>query len=137
MHVRNSDLRTDYEALFERIRPGVPGADLLVCSDDATVIERARRVFDKSRVLTVTITPHNGNKNLHDSARYSSDHARMQATVAAITDLCALGGARKLHFADVTRGYPSGFSVLAGYLQRNQTLIDDLLARPRHARIGH
>jgi hypothetical protein len=129
VHVRNTDYCTDYEPFLASIRPAMAGLDVLVCSDDAAAIARARYVLDRSRVLTVTRTPQTRHRPLHDSSTHRSRAGRRRATIAAITDLLALGGARELHFADVTAGYPSGFSLLARHLNENKELIDALLAR--------
>lgn len=127
VHVRNTDYRTDYEPLFAAIRTQLAGRDVLVCSDDAGAIARARQVFDRSHVLTVTHTPDIPGQPLHQHRTYRSDGDKVRATIAAITDLMALGGANDLHFADVTRGYPSGFSRLARHLNDNKPVIRSLL----------
>lgn len=125
VHVRNTDLKTDYKDLFSRISPEVKGKRLLVCSDDPIVISYARSYFNSSEILTSSEIPDIGGKPLHlfGNARKS--------TIDTIVDLIALGKSEKLFFSFVSEGRPSGFSGLAGYLSQNKYLIDALI-EPSH-----
>lgn len=128
LHVRNTDHRTDYETLFRQTRPRTEGRSVLVCSDDAAVIARARQVFDRATVITASDLPDTGNRPLHRRESHGSDQALAAAMLGALADLMALGQASELVFADVAAGYPSGFSRLAATLQADPDLHRALLA---------
>lgn len=128
VHVRNTDYSTAYENLFKDIYPKVANKSLLVCSDDAAVIAHARSFFDASKILTSSHADHTGNRPLHSRyKKHGSERQRKTAAINAITDLIALGRASELYFANVTAGFPSGFSTLAEYLCGNKQVIDALL----------
>lgn len=128
LHVRNTDYKTEYEDFFREIYPRVASQSLLVCSDDAAVIARARTFFDRSRILTSSLPAHTGNRPLHFRfKKRGSDEQRRQATIDALVDLIALGQAKELFFANVTAGFPSGFSMLAEYLCRHKSVVEALL----------
>jgi hypothetical protein len=132
VHVRNTDYRTDYVALFESMYDQVAWKNLLVCSDDAGAISHARSFFRHSVVITATAIPNAVGKPLHRGSTYDSHDERVRATITALTDLLALGCAQEFHYAkivsDGNRGPTrSGFSLLADHLFRNRHLIESLL----------
>lgn len=139
VHVRNTDYRTDYLPLFESIYDKTIGRNVLVCSDDPDVIVHARSFFRDSVVITATTIPNSARKPLHLRNSYDSQEERVQATIMALTDLLALGGAEELCYAkSVTSGEPlrlgkSGFSLLADHIFRNKHLIASLLGLPETA----
>lgn len=136
IHVRNTDIQTNFEQLFARTAPLVEGFTLLVCSDDRQVIERARRFFTSSRVVTVSDIPDSQGAPLH-RATAADEAVRFTQAVNAVVDLLALGGADTVHYTtdsvygtNATRQrMPSGFSRLAAHLARNKHVIDGLLQR--------
>jgi len=135
VHVRNTDVRTNTERLFKRIAPHVRDRTLLVCSDDARVIDQARDFFSSSRIVVVSDIPHTDGVPLHLGNAKSTEAVRRKHAVDAIVDLLALGGADTVfHATDSSyrRGNKevkkvSGFSRLAAHLSRNKHVIDSLL----------
>ncbi len=130
IHVRNTDYETDYVRLFESVFERATGQSVLVCSDDADVIAHAKAFFSRSTVVTVSEIPQKDRRPLHRRGTWKGERERQFATIAALTDLLALGGADELFFANVTAGHPSGFSLLAHYLAKNRRLIGELLSAP-------
>ena len=135
VHVRNTDIRTDFERLFASIAPRVQGRTLLVCSDDAGVVRRAREVFTSSHVVSVGNVPDRNGAPLHLGAAVAEEAARRAQAVEAIVDLVALGGAETVfHASDSVLGASrrrvvSGFSRLAAHLAGNKHVLDALLQR--------
>jgi hypothetical protein len=132
VHVRNTDYRTDYVALFESIYDQVAGKNVLVCSDDAGAISHARSFFRDSVVITATAIPNAAGKPLHRRSTYASHDERVRATITALTDLLALGCAEELYYAKSVSGGDQGparsnFSLLANHICRNKHLIESLL----------
>jgi hypothetical protein len=127
IHVRNTDYQTNYESLFNTIYPEVTGKSVLICSDDAGVIARAKDFFNTSKVFNVSEIPHTDQKPLHNEWTMKSDEDRKNAAINSIVDLCALGLSGKLYFMNVTAGHPSGFSRLARHLHENKYLVLNLL----------
>lgn len=128
IHVRNTDHSTDYEALYRQVLPRIEGRTVLICSDDALAISRARQVFDRATVITAIDLPDTGNRPLHRRDSHASDTAHREAMIAALIDLLALGQASEVIFANVAAGYPSGFSRLATYLCANKPVLKALLS---------
>lgn len=127
IHVRNTDYQTNYESLFNKIYPAVAGKSVLICSDDAEVIAKAKSFFNASTVLNSSEIPHTNQKPLHDKLTMKSDEDRKASATSSIVDLCALGLSGKLYFMNVTADHPSGFSGLAKHLNENKYLILNLL----------
>lgn len=127
IHVRNTDYQTNYESLFNRIYPEVAGKSVLVCSDDAEVIAKAKDFFDASTVLNASEIPHTNQMPLHGERTMKADEDRKASAINSIVDLCALGLSDKLYFMNVTAGHPSGFSSLARHLNENKRLVLKLL----------
>ena len=52
VHIRNTDVRTDYLSAFREMFPQVQGRKLLVCSDDLLCREEAKQFFVESEVVS-------------------------------------------------------------------------------------
>jgi len=140
IHVRNTDYQTKFEDLFKDIYPMVCDQSLLVCSDDAEVILRAKSFFTLSKILISSHPIQTGKKPLHLSTTHNDDEQRKKATINSLIDLIALGRSTELYYSNVTAGHPSGFSRLAMYLCENKNVIDALLkfdtSTPTSASLG-
>jgi hypothetical protein len=129
IHVRNTDYRTDFRPFFSNIHTETIGKRLLVCSDDRGVIEEARAFFSEAETFVVSDIPNTNQHPLHERQNLS-DEERHANAVSSIVDLLALGASDKLYFSDITRGYPSGYSRLAKYLNDHKAVIRRLVHGP-------
>ncbi len=121
VHVRNTDMNTDYKTFFANIADRLAQKDVLICSDDRACIDYGHAFFTESRVHTVSDIPDTGGKPLHTNASLD----RFNANLDMLVDLFCLANGRALHLTRVDRGFLSGFSRLAQSLHRDR----DLLAR--------
>jgi hypothetical protein len=119
IHIRNTDLKTNYLPFFKKIFPEVAGKKLAICSDDFTCRETAKIFFNQSDVVTITQLPNTHGKPLHKKkiSHYDRD-------VAMLTDLFCLACAKKLFIAKPVNASDgiSGFSLLAYMLHKNKTI---------------
>lgn len=136
VHVRHTDLKTDYRGLFHSIYPKVVDQNILVCSDSAEVVAYAKKFFDRSVVWTVSDIP-SVNGPLHHHT-YASDDERDGATISALTGILALGRSGGLFIGPTSSklpwmkaaGHISGYSSLAAFLFQNKGVIAHLLSSP-------
>lgn len=124
VHVRNTDLKTDYAAFFETIRPRVAGKRVLLCSDDHACVAEAKRFFGESHVVTISNIPDTGGRPLHDNRALR----RYDANVDAIADLLGLALGEDVLFAKTERNTVSGFSKLAHRLNKRPDVVRGLLS---------
>ena len=128
IHVRNTDLRTDVDAFLASVAPSLGTELVVVCSDDASVLERARRLLGDVRVESVAHVPDLGGRPVHHARGIDVRHLVGEAFV----DLMAMAGARRLFTTEVLgRGglRASGFSILARSLNERPEVVDRLLWR--------
>lgn len=130
IHVRNTDLSTDYVALFANCRRLFAGRRLLVCSDSAEVKAYAARVFADSTILSAADIPDLPGLPLH--ATRGTDPRK--TAVDLLCDLFAIARSSNFVFTTVrsrggTRPGFSGFSVLADMLRQQPAVVRGLLAR--------
>ncbi|PPC88318.1 MAG: hypothetical protein CTY31_03850 [Hyphomicrobium sp.] len=118
VHVRNTDYRTDYESYFSEIKDRVRDKTVVVCSDDVSCIAYARNFFTESSIMTVSEIPDTNGKTLHHNKKLN----RYQTNLDALTDLIALSLSTELYFANVDKGFPSGYSRLANNLNRRKNI---------------
>jgi hypothetical protein len=149
VHVRNTDYRTDYVGLFERLRRRVGRQVLLVCSDDPAVVDYARGVFaGPVLVSTVRLPSAHPAGAQHSPNAYHETEQRRRVAMDSLVDLVALANARRLYYAPLGAvidrptatgqmsfrqfgvGPVSGFSQLAGYLCTRKDRLDALLDVP-------
>jgi hypothetical protein len=127
VHVRNTDYQTDYKPFLESISSEVAGKRLLMCSDDVDAIRYAKNFFSSSDVFAVSDIPDTHQSPIHEERTKLSDEQREKNAINSIVDLLLLGMSEKLFFTNVTQGFPSGYSRLAGYLNENKDVIRGLV----------
>lgn len=130
IHVRHTDLSTDYVALFENCRRLFAGRRVLVCSDSAEVKAHAGKVFDGGSVLSAADIPDTSGLPLHQTEWTNPE----KTTVDLLCDLFAIARGRTFVFTavksrDGRRPGFSGFSVLADMLRQQPAVARGLLAR--------
>jgi hypothetical protein len=122
IHVRNTDVKTNYREFFSSIKSIVDGEYLLLVTDSHEVIEYANSFFN-SKILTVSKIPDLQGLSLHHNPMYTS----WQSNIDCFADLIALSGSRSIILPSPTIGYPSGFAKLAIDLMMRPCLVNDLL----------
>ncbi len=133
IHVRNTDMRTNYRRLFRRLRKALAGKDVLIASDDAASIAFAKAYFTDSNVFTVSDIPDTGGVRLHRNAALD----RPATNLDSFVDLLAMAGAKSLHFERhetwnrwlglFSERPVSGFAKLAEALHKRPDLVESLL----------
>jgi hypothetical protein len=127
IHIRHTDFRTeDWRSFLKSIRSELTGRTVLMCSDNAEVVEGARMILKEANVRTVTeISRHDG-RPLHN--RTDADQASViQIHHKAFIDLFCLAAATDLFWTVEGRLRASGFSRLAGALCEDRALLASLL----------
>lgn len=130
IHVRHTDLSTDYVALFANCRRLFAVRRLLVCSDSAEVKAYAATVFADSAILSAADIPDLPGQPLHEAKGENPE----KTTVDLLCDLFAIARSSTYVFTAVrSRGGRrpgfSGFSVLADMLRQQPAVVRGLLAR--------
>ena len=136
VHVRNTDYVSNWEIVVRHLCDVGYTGHLLVCSDDPIIIEKFRDSFGESRVFNFTkyfnssgSTPLHFVPDLHDKDLFIRNSQ-------SIIDLLLLSLSRSLICAPlaVNSENPdgravSGFSELAKSLQRDRSLLSNLISR--------
>ncbi len=127
IHVRNTDMKTDYFAFFENLKRELTARNLLICSDDRACIEHAKVFFRSCNIFSASEIP-----NLPSGGRLHENSAlnRFKANTDAIVDLFALSGASRIHYTRPSSNNAhkfSGFSRLAVMLHADPQLRSCLL----------
>lgn len=143
VHVRNTDVKTNYRKFFRRNLKAFKGQNVLVCSDDQEVIDFAREFLNESVVFTTSVERSKDGSPLH-VGQSVVDRGRSVA-VESLTDLVALSQAKQLLHTNLNLGLGrrpmriarvltnimlrrrplrriSGFTSLALYLQKNERI---------------
>jgi hypothetical protein len=127
IHVRNTDIQSDYEELFDNARQRLTGRRVLVCSDDSAVIAAAHKQLSESHVFTVTTTEVANGSPLHKLGGTRSPEERRLLNFNAIVDLICLSKSRELLIARPKSGQLSGYSALAQSLHGRSDIVLKLL----------
>lgn len=127
IHIRNSDIKSDYHEFFNRMKEKFDNQIVLVCSDDSRVIEYAIRNLDKSVVLTSSEIPQLAGQP-YQIPFVNGAEAREKLSMDALVDLVALGESQELFSTliinrEVVR---SGFSQLAAELCADKSISQEL-----------
>jgi len=128
IHIRNTDIRTDYRSFLSEAAPNLSGRRVLVCSDDRAVIRSAKELLTGSQVFTVTETEDTGGQPLHKQGISRDTDERRRLNINMLVDLLCLASSRKLLItASNKQCSNSGFSSLAELLHEHPYLINQLM----------
>lgn len=127
VHVRNTDMKTDYKRFFSDIADDVIGKKLLVCSDNDEVITYAKNNLPADDMITISDIPTNGEVPLHDRDDYNNEELYTNALNTFI-DLFSLALSKNLHISKNVSGGFSGFSILAINLFKNKEILREILS---------
>lgn len=131
VHIRHSDLQTDYVPFLAQCADALAGRNVLVCSDDGDVLQQAPLLLPRLRVATVSsVPPSRGvpyQADFHPRRR-----ARRKLAIDTLVDLIALASASEVIFPEIANCATqfSGFSRLARDLAGRPDIIDGLLGTP-------
>lgn len=128
LHVRHTDLATDYRPALEDLRQaGI--ADLFLATDNVEVLRVAREMLPATTVHSFADLPEIGGRPIHRAPDRQVAQAR---NTDSILDLLTLALAHRLVILKIpqqgTHGY-SGFSLLAKALHTNRTVLRSLIDR--------
>lgn len=143
IHIRNTDIQTDYASFFKTLIKKVnPESQLVICSDDpamqaeASTFFGAKRVYKKNQLINEFLPFLNAPKptasqRSHDPDLYISDLDKKIFVVRSVADLFCLAGADSLHFCKTAQSsfgndqkrMTSGYSLLAEILKKDPTLL--------------
>ena len=126
VHVRNTDYQTDYKSFFEKISDKLENKNVLICSDDSSVIDYAHTKFINSNVFSSSDIPSDCRPRHKNKSEAGAEEDFLNAS-NSIVDLVALARGKELHFSNVTAGFPSGFSRLATFLHNNPDIVEQWL----------
>lgn len=136
IHIRNTDIRTDYRTFLSQAARRLSGRRVLVCSDDLAVIRAANEILDASQVFTVTTTEDTGGQPLHNLGVSRNDKDRRRLNTNMLVDLLCLASSRELL---ITASQPqccnSGFSGLAKLLHDHPNLINQLVGTTTQSKL--
>jgi len=127
VHVRNTDLKTDYVTAIESLKK-LNINRLFVATDSAEVLNAFKIEFGNQLISFSDIQPE-VNLNSNGSLHFENNNPRKNNT-NAILDLLTLAMAETLHMVELhgcTWAKYSGFSVLAMLLKSNPNTLKDLI----------
>lgn len=118
VHIRNTDLSTDYESFIKSITWALRDRDVLIGTDSGEIQERLPSLASEVNALHfLTELDPSREIRLHDT-----DSTDETSNLEMFSDLFALAMGRRLYFTTTKQGYVSGFSGLAyGLSQSNLT----------------
>lgn len=123
IHIRNSDIKSDYKEFFSRMKSQLDNQKVLICSDDSHVIEYAKRYLENSVVLTSSEIPDLGGQP-YQIPFVDGEEARNKLSLDALVDLIALGESQELFSTLIVNREVahSGFSQLAAELCADKSI---------------
>ena len=127
VHIRNSDIKSDYKEFFSRMKNQFDNQVVLICSDDSHVIEYAKHCLEKSVVLTSSEIPDLGGQP-YQIPFVHGEEAKKKLSIDALVDLIALGESREVFSTLIVNREVahSGFSQLAAELCADKSIAHEL-----------
>ena len=123
IHVRNTDVKTNFIELFKSVKEYVHDKNLLVCTDSMEVLNYAKVYFKNTNVFSLSNIPDSKGESLHHNPKITD----WSINVGALTDLFAMSLSQKLILPSKDIGYLSGFANLGRMLFERKYLVNQLL----------
>jgi len=124
IHIRNTDLETDFESFFKTIKKEVENKNILVCSDNIKCIHYAKKYFKHSNVMSVSNIPDLKGQPLHRLNKLNPYECNLNSLI----DLFALAKSENVLITKHSMGSISGFSMLALKLNENPEVLAGLFS---------
>lgn len=123
MHIRHSDVKSDYHRFLSNTRTFVAGQSVLLCTDSSEVLKRAKAILSQSSLVLISVPPDTGGLPLHDRQEFTDNAINL----SMLADLMALSLSDVIIRPSHSCGYLSGFATLAIELQKRPWIIRQLL----------
>jgi hypothetical protein len=127
IHVRQTDDPVDADGFLTALRESLAGRRVLVCTDDAAIVARARGILTSSEVFTASKIQDARGRPQHAVDAFPDPAARHRANLDALVDLVALGRADRVVLSRGYSGRHSGFGRLAKLLCEHRDVLAGLL----------
>ena len=127
IHIRNTDLQSDFLGLFKRLRPELEGKRILICSDDHKVKLEATKAFPNSEVFSTSEIPALNGKP-YQRPFLNTLAGERKLVIDSLTDLFGLTFATEFHSATIINRMEkdSGYSQLARKLREDPQIVTNL-----------
>lgn len=130
IHVRYTDLKTDYESLIFQLNQININQNILLCSDSLKVIDYCKKELKDKNIIVINYPPEhiNVNRGIHLISSYDKE----KINTASIIDLMCLAASNNFYYAKIV-DHPrptksmSGFSRLAMMLNQDKELLTRLI----------
>jgi len=128
IHIRNSDLRSNWRMFLREQGSTLAGRVVVVCSDDAEVVRSAPAMLGRSRVITPSRVPTTG--GVPYQAGFVHGRLRRKLVIDTLVDLLALAGADEVLCPPVVnrKDPSSSFTRLARAVGQTPGLREQLLS---------
>ena len=128
IHIRNTDMKTNYHEYIKKIKDKVADKTLVICTDDQKV---AAFIFSEMPNTNIITTPtlvqakgHPLHRTHYAGIKLIESKAEMFTAICnTLIDLSILAMSDQLFFTKNCNGHFSGFSLLANYLHSNPKLM--------------
>jgi len=121
IHVRNTDLTTDYKTFFDSLNDKIKGK-VVVCTDDFGCQQYARTFWGHRLVVTHSV-PDTSGAPLH----YYEGTDQYTINLETLIDLFVLAAAENFYCCKTDQGRVSGFAQLVESLRSNTNVIKKLI----------
>ncbi len=128
IHVRQTDDPVDADGFLTRLRESLAGRRVLICTDDAAIVAKARGILTSSEVFTASTIQDANGRPQHAADTFPDPAARRRANLDALVDLIALGRAERVVLSRGYSGRFSGFGRLAKLLCEHRDVLEGLLS---------
>ena len=131
IHIRNTDMKTNYQEYIQTIKYKVSDKTLVICTDDKKVVEFILSEMPNTNIITTPTLERAKGHPLHMThqagIKLIESKAEMFTSICdTLIDLSILAMSNQFFFTKNCNGNFSGFSLLANYLHSNPKLIDKL-----------
>lgn len=130
VHVRHTDMKSDYQSVIEKLRVNPP-QKLFIATDNQQVVADFKKAFGADNIFSFATLPAPTDESLHEKHHEGISRERLNRD--AILDLFTLAFATELQIADrlpKAPGAMSGFAKLAKHLNETPEALNAWVARP-------
>ncbi len=128
VHIRNTDLKTNYKEQLKSISAKLykHGLPVLICTDNYHTLQACKSLLVGIDVLSIYKFPNNSKQAMPSSLHYNLNNAGWDGDIGLLSDLMALALSENLFILQLENGSFSGFSTLAQDLHSRPWILERL-----------
>ena len=129
IHIRNTDITTNYKLFYRILISKINLKNILICSDDSKVLRYAKNYFHGFNIFFMTDISVKISGPLHHADSYANRALLNFGVIKSLVELIAMANAESFYYTTTKDKRISGYASLAAYLCENKLILSKITGK--------